>query len=126
MQSSSSAIGRSRSTFSIAARSESCPASHSYPASAARESSGIPSRYLPVSSPDASGLQIVVPMPRSSYRRAYSRSTRRYKSFSQAVTEVVNARVWGGIHFRTADNQGVKIGRSVYTYMTRHYFKPLK
>ena len=43
-----------------ARRTGAWPASRS-PASAPRESSGMPSRYLPVSSPDASGLQIVAP-----------------------------------------------------------------
>ena len=36
------------------------------PGSAPRLSSGMPSRYLPVSTPDASGLQIVSPSPMSS------------------------------------------------------------
>lgn len=35
-----------------------------------------------------------------------SNSTRSFSSFSQALTEVVNARIWGGVHFRTADVQG--------------------
>jgi len=28
-------------------------------------------------------------------------------------SEVINTRVWGGIHFRTADEQGAKLGRTV-------------
>jgi hypothetical protein len=55
-----------------------------------------------------------------------SNSTRHFSSFSQALAEVVEARIWGGIHFRTADNQGVRIGLSVFTYMAGHYFKPLR
>jgi PAP2 superfamily len=52
--------------------------------------------------------------------------TRRYfSSFSQAVTEVVNARVWGGIHTRTADVQGAKIGAQVVAYMIPRFFRPL-
>src|SRR5208282_2135042 len=35
----------------------------SYPCNVAREPEGIPLLYLPVSRPDASGLQIVVPNP---------------------------------------------------------------
>jgi len=57
---------------------------------------------------------------------AASNSTRHFTSFSQALAEVVNARVWGGIHFRTADNQGVKIGLSVFAFMSGHYFRPLR
>jgi len=39
--------------------------------------------------------------------------TRNYTTFSQAVEEVVNARVWSGIHFRNADEQGAAIGERV-------------
>jgi hypothetical protein len=51
--------------------------------------------------------------------------TRHYDSFSAALTEVINARVWGGIHFRTADEQGAKLGRTVAKWERSHYFKPL-
>ena len=53
-----------------------------------------------------------------------SGTTRHFRSFSQALTEVVNARVWGGIHTRTADVQGAKIGGQVTAYAVRHYFGP--
>jgi hypothetical protein len=56
----------------------------------------------------------------------FSGSTRSFTSFSQALAEVVNARIWGGIHFRSADTQGVKIGLSVFAYMSGRYFKPLR
>ncbi|WP_200210644.1 vanadium-dependent haloperoxidase [Micromonospora coerulea] len=52
--------------------------------------------------------------------------TRRYfTSFSQALTEVIDARVWGGIHTRSADLQGARIGLATTAYMIRHYFRPL-
>ena len=44
--------------------------------SAPRLPAGTPPRYLPVSRPLASGLQVVRPRPMSSYSRAYSCSTR--------------------------------------------------
>ena len=40
-------------------------------------------------------------------------ATRHFDSFSAATEEVINARVWGGIHFRTADEQGVRLGEEV-------------
>jgi hypothetical protein len=50
--------------------------------------------------------------------------TRRYfRGFSQALTEVINARIWGGIHTRAADLQGAGIGRQTTAYMIGHYFK---
>jgi hypothetical protein len=55
---------------------------------------------------------------------AASGTTRYFSSFSQALIEVINARVWGGIHTRTADVQGAKIGGQVTAYMVGHYFRP--
>src|SRR5437660_632176 len=49
---------------------------HPYPSSVAREPGGTPFLYLPVRSPEASGLQIVVPSPISRYNGRYSTSTR--------------------------------------------------
>ncbi len=43
---------------------------------APRLPAGMPLRYLPVRSPEASGLHVVSPIPMSSYSRAYSFSTR--------------------------------------------------
>ena len=51
--------------------------------------------------------------------------TRHFASFSAALDEVINARVWGGIHFRTADEQGATLGRKVAKWERAHYFKPL-
>ena len=36
---------------------------------------------------------------------------RHYDRFSDALDEVIDARVWGGIHFRTADEQGARSAR---------------
>ena len=43
--------------------------------------------------------------------------TRHFDRFSDALEEVIDARVWGGIHFRTADEQGAKIGKKVAHWM---------
>jgi hypothetical protein len=48
--------------------------------------------------------------------------TRSFTRLSQAIDEIVGARVWSGIHFRTADEQGARIGRQVARYRERHYF----
>lgn len=53
-------------------------------------------------------------------------TTRHFDRFSQALAEVINARVWGGIHTRTADLQGAKIGASVFAYMVPRYFRPTR
>ena len=50
---------------------------------------------------------------------------RRFERFSQARTEIINARVWGGIHFRTADRQGAVLGRKVAKFIRKNYFRPV-
>jgi PAP2 superfamily len=52
--------------------------------------------------------------------------SRRFERFSQARTEIIDARVWGGIHFRTADRQGAVLGRKVAKYVRKNYFRPVK
>jgi hypothetical protein len=50
---------------------------------------------------------------------------RTFGSFSQALTELVEARIWAGLHFRTADLQGKALGQTVACYAARHYFQPV-
>jgi hypothetical protein len=51
---------------------------------------------------------------------------RHFDRFSNALKEVIDARVWGGIHFRTADVQGTVIGKKVGHWMRKHYFEPVR
>jgi hypothetical protein len=51
--------------------------------------------------------------------------SRSYTHFSQAVDEIVDVRVWSGIHFRAADEQSALLGRRVAKYRDMHYFKPV-
>jgi hypothetical protein len=58
---------------------------------------------------------------------AFSRSsgtTRSFTSFSQALDEIIDSRVWGGLHWRTADVVGARIGRRIASWESSHYFKP--
>ena len=48
----------------------------------------------------------------------------RFDRFSVALKEIIDARVWGGIHFRTADVQGSVLGKKVAHYLEKHYFQP--
>ena len=50
--------------------------------------------------------------------------TRSYASFSQIANEVDNARVWGGIHFRSADIDGRDLGRRVGEYVLGRFPSP--
>jgi hypothetical protein len=49
--------------------------------------------------------------------------TRHFDSFSENIDEILNARIWGGIHFRTADEQGATLGQEVAHYEQAHFFK---
>ena len=49
--------------------------------------------------------------------------TRTFNSFSQLCEDIVDARVWSGIHFRFADTESAKIGRRVAHWGNRHAFK---
>jgi hypothetical protein len=51
---------------------------------------------------------------------------RHFARFSDVTAEVIEARIWGGIHFRTADVQGTVIGRQVADWLQAHYFRPLR
>jgi hypothetical protein len=46
--------------------------------------------------------------------------TRSYASFSDTVAEIANARVFGGIHFRTSCVRGNLLGQSVADYVSKH------
>ncbi len=51
-----------------------------------------------------------------------SGTTRSFPRLSDALRENIDARVWAGIHFRTADLEGVKLGAKVALYERTHYF----
>jgi hypothetical protein len=48
--------------------------------------------------------------------------TRSYTRVSDAIEEIVDVRVWSGIHFRNADEASVEISRQIAKYRDRHYF----
>ena len=48
----------------------------------------------------------------------------KWQSFSQIAKEVEDARVWGGIHYRTSVEHGTQIGRHVGEYAIRTAMRP--
>ena len=50
---------------------------------------------------------------------------RYYDRFSDALKEIIDARIWAGLHYRTADVQAQRLGAKVAHYMATHYFQPL-
>ncbi len=50
--------------------------------------------------------------------------TRTFRRFSQAGREILRARVFGGLHFWTAEAQGARLGRRIANFRQEHYFQP--
>jgi hypothetical protein len=51
--------------------------------------------------------------------------TRTFGSFSQALAEITEARIWAGLHYRTADVQAQALGSNIANYMAANYFQPV-
>jgi hypothetical protein len=51
--------------------------------------------------------------------------TRHFDRFSEPLKEIIDARIWAGLHYRTADVQAQILGQKVVQYMAKHYFQPL-
>ncbi len=51
--------------------------------------------------------------------------TRHYDSGKALDQDVISARVWLGIHFRTADTRGVAMGHQIADWALDHYFQPV-
>lgn len=50
--------------------------------------------------------------------------TRQWNTFSAGVEEVIDARIYSGIHFRTADVVGARQGRQVARFVSTHALRP--
>ena len=68
----------------------------------------------------AGGYQIT-----SSFVNPGGAAMRTFTSFSQAVDEIIEARIWAGLHFRNADVQAVQMGTSIANYAAANYFEPV-
>jgi hypothetical protein len=51
--------------------------------------------------------------------------TRTYASFSQLDREIIDARVWGGIHFRQTDEDSSALGRQIGDYAVKTWLRPV-
>jgi hypothetical protein len=52
--------------------------------------------------------------------------TRTYHSLAQMGQEVEDARVWGGMRYRTAVVHGSALGRSIADYGLQHHLRPVR
>jgi len=51
---------------------------------------------------------------------------RNYDHLSEALQEVLDARVYGGMHYRNSTRIGANMGKQVSRFTTRHFFRPAK
>src|SRR5262249_16682205 len=49
---------------------------------------------------------------------------RHYTSFSQVLQDALDARVYGGMHYRNSTHVGAIIGKQVSNFATSHFFRP--
>jgi hypothetical protein len=56
---------------------------------------------------------------------AVTGTARSYESTHEMVREIADARVWGGMHFRFANNDGGTLGRRTAKWVVRNYFQPV-
>jgi hypothetical protein len=52
--------------------------------------------------------------------------TREYRHFRDVCGDTIDARIYQGLHFRTADELGAKMGRAVARWVDRHALQPVK
>jgi hypothetical protein len=51
---------------------------------------------------------------------------RTYDRLSDALEEVLDARIYGGMHYRNSTRIGANMGKQVSRFTTRHFFRPAK
>ena len=56
---------------------------------------------------------------------AVQNELRQYDSGAVLRSDVVNARMWLGIHFRSADEVGVRMGEEIAEWAMDRYFEPV-
>ena len=53
-------------------------------------------------------------------------AVRHFDKANQLRAEIINARLWGGVHYRTSTEAGVALGRSVAKYDLKHAFEAVR
>lgn len=53
-------------------------------------------------------------------------SVRTYSRFSDTLAEVLDARIYGGMHYRHSTRIGANMGKQVSRFTTRHFFRPTR
>jgi hypothetical protein len=51
---------------------------------------------------------------------------RTFDTFSQPLAELIEARIWAGLHYRSSDVAGQVLGNNVFRYANANYFQPVR
>jgi PAP2 superfamily len=51
--------------------------------------------------------------------------TRKFNRLSEYTTEIINARIYDGVHYRASGEVGVEMGRKIGEYVLQNYLKPV-
>jgi hypothetical protein len=52
-------------------------------------------------------------------------AVREFQTLSEPLAELIVARIWAGLHYRSADVEGQRLGRNVAAYGAANYFRPV-
>ena len=52
-------------------------------------------------------------------------AVRTFDTFSEPLTELIEARIWAGLHYRSGDVAGQVLGRNVANFGAANYFQPV-
>lgn len=68
-----------------------------------------------------------VPVPRFTLTSTTApRVTRSFDRLSDYVPDVINARIYDGVHYRASGEVGAAMGRKTGEYTVQNYLKPLR
>jgi hypothetical protein len=84
-----------------------------------------PSGHLGLSGSFVETLQEFFHTDRMTWTDTAAGKTMTYTSFSDALNEIVDVRIWTGIHFRAADEQSAHLAKQVAKWRKHHYFKKM-
>lgn len=65
------------------------------------------------------------PQVRFAWSSDATSTTREYDSVYEMVREIKDARIYGGMHFRFSNDDGIALGRRTARWVTKHYFRPV-
>jgi hypothetical protein len=82
-----------------------------------------PSGHLVLSGSFVETLQEFFNRDQMTWTDTAAGKTMTYTSFSQALKEIIDARIWSGIHFRAADEQSAQLAKHIAKWRKHHYFK---